>query len=67
MQELKPLIKNIPCEYKCKFDSRKYDSDQKWNNDKCRCECTDSVIMCDEIMEEIKTIPTKFNELNHYI
>ena len=27
------------CECKCKFDGRKCNSDQKWINDKCRCEC----------------------------
>ena len=35
----KPLTKHISCECKCKFDCRKYHSNQKWNNDKCRCEC----------------------------
>ena len=24
---------------KCKFDGRKYNSDQQCNNDKCRCQC----------------------------
>ena len=23
----------------CKFDGRKFNSDQWWNNDKCLCEC----------------------------
>ena len=31
------LTKQISCECKCKFDSRKYNSNQKWNNDKYRC------------------------------
>ena len=26
-------------EYKCKFDGRKCNSNQKWNNYKCWCEC----------------------------
>ena len=29
----------MSCECKCKFSRRKYKSNQKWNNDKCRCEC----------------------------
>ena len=29
----------MSCEYKCKFDDRKCNSNQKWNNHKCRCEC----------------------------
>ena len=32
------LTKHILCECKCKFDARKCNSNQKWNNDKCRCE-----------------------------
>ena len=29
----------ISCECKCKFDRRKYKSNQWWNNDKCHCGC----------------------------
>ena len=36
--ELKILTKDTSCEGKCKFDGRKYNSNQKWNNHKCRCE-----------------------------
>ena len=35
----KILTKHISCECKCKFDGGKCNSNQKWNNDKCRCEC----------------------------
>ena len=89
------------CECKCKFDGRKCVSNQKWNNDKCQCECkknhicekdyiwnpatccckngkylssttNNEVIACDEIIdaeaklydEEVKTVPTNFNEKN---
>ena len=37
--ELKTLTKHISSECKCKFDGRKCNSDQWWNNDKCQCEC----------------------------
>ena len=37
-KESNVLKKHISCECKCKFDSRKCKSNQKWNNDKCRCE-----------------------------
>ena len=39
MNEPKTLEKHVS--YKCewKFDSRKCNSNQKWNNDKCQCEC----------------------------
>ena len=37
VNELKILAKDISCECKCRFDGRKCNSDQWWNNDKCRC------------------------------
>ena len=36
--ELKTLTKHI-CKCTCKFDGSNCNSDQWWNNDKCRCEC----------------------------
>ena len=38
INESKTLTKHISCECKCKFDGRKCNSDQKWNNDNCWCE-----------------------------
>ena len=35
----KILTKVISCNCKCKFDGKKYNSNQKCNNDKCQCEC----------------------------
>ena len=35
----KTLTKHILCKGKCQFDGKKYNSDQWWDNDKCRCEC----------------------------
>ena len=35
----KTLTKHTSCESKYKFDGRKCNSNQKWNNDKCGCEC----------------------------
>ena len=37
--ELKTLTKYIWYDCKCKFDGRKFSSNQKRNNDKCRFEC----------------------------
>ena len=85
INESKTLTKHISCECKCKFDGRWCNSNQKWNNNKCRecknpkkhhicakdyiwnpatCSCEnvkylasiidDSVITCDEIIEEKK-------------
>ena len=35
INQSKILTKDIPCDCKCRFDGRKCDSDQWWNNDKC--------------------------------
>ena len=35
INESKTLIKHISCDSRCKFDSRKRNSEQKWNNNKC--------------------------------
>ena len=37
--ESKTLLKHISCKCKCKFDWKKFNPDQWWNNDKCWCEC----------------------------
>ena len=39
MNESKTLEKHISYKCECKFDSRKCNSNQKWNNDKYQCEC----------------------------
>ena len=39
INESKIITMHISCEFKCKFDGRKCNSNQKWNNDKCWCEC----------------------------
>ena len=49
INESKTLTKHISCECKCKFDERKCNSDQWWNNDKCKCECKKRHV-CEKIM-----------------
>ena len=39
INESKTLTKHISCKCKCRFDGRKCNSEQWWNNNKCRCEC----------------------------
>ena len=39
INESKTLKKHISCECKCRFDERKCNSYQWWNNDKCICDC----------------------------
>ena len=33
------MKKNISCDFKCKFNSTTCNSNQKWNNKICQCEC----------------------------
>ena len=39
INELKTLTRHVSRECKYKFDERKFNSNQWWNNDKCQCEC----------------------------
>ena len=39
ISQSKILTRLVLCECKCKFDGRKCNSNQKWNNDKYRYEC----------------------------
>ena len=39
INESKTLTKHTSCKCKCRFDERKCNSDQRWNNNKCWCEC----------------------------
>ena len=59
--------------HKCRCECKKHicEKDHIWNPATCICENAkylasfiddDSVIMCDEITEETKTIPTNFNK-----
>ena len=43
INESKILTKHISCECKCKFDGRKCNSDQWWNNNKCWCVCKNTM------------------------
>ena len=38
INESKTLTKIVSCKCKCKFDGRKCNSNQKRNNDRCRCD-----------------------------
>ena len=39
INESKTLTKHISCECECKLDGRKCNSNQKWNNSKCKHAC----------------------------
>ena len=38
INESKTLTEHVSCQCTCKFDGRKCNLNQKWNNNKCRCE-----------------------------
>ena len=43
INESKTLTKRKSCEFKCKFDSTKFDSDRKWNDNKCQHEYKNTI------------------------
>ena len=46
----KALTKHISCACKCRFDGRKCNSNQKWNNNKCQYKCK-NIYMKEIILE----------------
>ena len=43
--EAKTLVKHISCYCKCKFNSTTCNSNQKWNNETCQCDCKNYIIV----------------------
>ena len=39
INEAKKMIKHIPCNCKCEFNSTDCNSNQEWNNKTCQCKC----------------------------
>ena len=39
INESKTLARHTPSKCKCRFDGKKCNPNQWWNNDKCWCEC----------------------------
>ena len=46
INESRTWAKHLSCECECKFDCKKCNSNQKWNNDKCRCGCKNPKEQC---------------------
>ena len=46
INKLKTLMKHISCAHGCKFHDRKCNLNQKWNHDKCQCECEKTIKHC---------------------
>ena len=55
INESEALTKHTSRECKCRFDGRKYNSDQWWNNDKCRCDCKKRHV-CEKIIVKMENI-----------
>ena len=34
------------CKCKCRLDTRFFNGEQRWNNDKYRCECKELIVKC---------------------
>ena len=70
IHESKVLTKDISCECKYKFHSKKCNSDQWWNNDIHQCDCKNIIYVKKIIFgilsndAETKTVPTSFDEKN---
>ena len=45
INEPKTLIKHISCDCKCKFNSTTCNSNQRWNNEICHCQCFEGAIL----------------------
>ena len=39
VNERKTHVDHISCDCRCEFDGKKWNSGQKWNDEKCYCEC----------------------------
>ena len=39
IKESRTFTKPVSCKCECKFNCKKRNSNQKWNNNKCLCEC----------------------------
>ena len=45
INESKTLRNHISCEFKYRIDGKKFNFNESWNNDKCRCECKKTIYM----------------------
>ena len=62
INKLKILTKHISCKCKCKFDGRKCNSNQKWNNNKYRCECKKNHIYEKDFIWNLATCSYKYSK-----
>ena len=65
--ESKKLTKHILCKCKGKFDNKKYNSNQIWDNDKCRCECENPRKKCMCGKGYIWNLVTRSCEIGKYL
>ena len=43
ISEVNTSIRQISCDCKCKSNDKKCNSDQRWDSDKCQCECKKTI------------------------
>ena len=55
------LTKDTSCECKCRFDGKKCNSYQWWNNNKCRCECKKRHVCEKDLMKRKQSVKCKIS------
>ena len=48
INESKTLTEHMSCKCKFKFESKKYNANQKWNNNECWCDCEHVKNICEK-------------------
>ena len=66
--ETKHIEWHETCKSKCRLDASFCSNRQRWNDDKCRCECKELIdkSVCDEVSIWIQVI-VNVNVINHVI
>ena len=66
--EIRHIEWHKTCKCKCRLDASVYNSKQRWNDDKCRCECKELIdkSICDKgFIWNLITV--NVNAINHMI
>ena len=56
------------CKYKCRLDTNVCNNKQRWNEDKCRCECKELIdkVVCDkEFVWTLRNCQCEYDESCH--
>ena len=59
---------NETCKYKCRLDASACNNKQRWNEDKCRCECKELIDKAVGIKDLLGILVTvNVNAINHWM